>query len=355
LLDTLGDRETMVHVESAEDFCRDILAAVSRTFAVGIRLLPGDLRATVGVAYLLCRIADTIEDAPELAADQKAALLDELAECFDDASRVAEFVTRAAIVPGDAAHRRLLHNTGLVFESYTRLTERSRTHVRHWVREMITGMRKFILAYPNGIRIQSLDEYKEYCYYAAGTVGYLLTDLWHEHAPSIGRRRYEILRARSRAFAEALQTVNILKDVARDAEHENAIFIPEQLLREVGSTHAMILSADRVEQNRAALGQLVQLAWRDLDQATAYLLDIPRRAPSIRLFCALPLLFAHATLRDLTRTPGALARREVVKISRAEVKAITLLSRLLVYSNGLLGWLVARTRAKPVRFPLVEL
>ena len=149
--------------------------------------------------------------------------------------------------------------------------------------------------------------------------------------------------------------MNILKDVARDAEHENSIYIPEQLLREVGSTHAMILSSDRVEQNRAALGQLVQLAWHDLDQATKYLLDIPRRAPSIRLFCALPLLFAYATLRDLTRTPGALVRREVVKISRAEVKAITLLSKLLIYSNGLLAWLVARTRTKAVRFPLAEL
>jgi len=27
---------------------------------------------------------------------------------------------------------------------------------------------------------------------------------------------------------------------------------------------------------------------------------IPRRAVSIRLFCVLPLLFAYATLRDLT-------------------------------------------------------
>ena len=53
---------------------------------------------------------------------------------------------------------------------------------------MIGGMRKFVLLYPHGIRIQSLEEYREYCYYVAGTVGYLLTDLWHEHAPSIGER-----------------------------------------------------------------------------------------------------------------------------------------------------------------------
>ena len=37
------------------------------------------------------------------------------------------------------------------------------------------------------------------------------------------------------AFAEALQTVNILKDVAVDAEKENSVYVPEELLRAHGS------------------------------------------------------------------------------------------------------------------------
>ena len=213
---------------------------------------------------------------------------------------------------------------------------------------MIVGMRKFVLLYPRGVRIQSLDEYKEYCYYVAGTVGYLLTDLWREYSPSIGPARYNLLRERCHAFGEALQTVNILKDVARDAEHENSIYIPEQLLQAHGNAHATILADDRLQQTRAALTTLVQLAWQDLDDATAYLLAIPRRAVSIRLFCALPLLFAYATLRDLTRTPGALARREVVKISRSEVKSLTVLSVLGVLSNRAMARLVERARTKPL-------
>jgi farnesyl-diphosphate farnesyltransferase len=213
---------------------------------------------------------------------------------------------------------------------------------------MIVGMRKFVLLYPHGIRIQSLDEYREYCYYVAGTVGYMLTDLWHEHSPSIGPRQYAVLRERSRAFAEALQTVNILKDVVRDAEHENSIYIPDELLREHGSSHDGILESSRAAQNGAALGLLVQLAWADLEHAKAYLLLIPRRAVSIRLFCVMPLLFAYATLRDLTRTPSALSRREVVKISRAEVKSLTILSFAGILSNRVLAWLAERVRTRPV-------
>jgi farnesyl-diphosphate farnesyltransferase len=334
--------------EQSEEFCQAILPAVSRTFALSIRLLPGDLGSAVREAYLLCRIADTIEDATNIAAEEKAALLDKLDACFDDSAAVSHFVAAAALIEGDAAHVRLTRHADLVFAGYYRLPETTRAHVSRWVREMIRGMRKFVVTYPHGIRIQSLDEYKEYCYYVAGTVGYLLTDLWHEHSPSIGKRQYEVLRARCRAFAEALQTVNILKDVARDAEHENSIYIPEQLLRAHGSAHETILASERSEANHAAIGTLIQLAWNDLDQATIYLLSIPRRAVSIRLFCALPLLFAYATLRDLTRTPGAIARREVVKISRSEVKSITLLSMLGVLSNRVMGWLVSRTRRKPL-------
>ncbi len=334
--------------QEAADFCREILPAVSRTFALSIRILPGPLGRAVLCGYLICRIADTLEDEPVLPAVGKGELLDELARCFDDPVRADNFPSLVADLQGEPAHVRLTRNANLVFRHFRTLPERTRAHVRRWATEMIVGMRKFVLLYPTGIRIQSIDEYREYCYYVAGTVGYMLTDLWHEHSPSIGDRQYEVLRERSRAFAEALQTVNILKDVATDAEHENSIYVPEELLREHGSSHATILEGGRAPENRAALATLVQLAWADLESAKAYLLMIPRRAVAIRLFCALPLLFAYATLRDLTRSPSALVRREVVKISRAEVKSLTMLSFLGVWSNRALAWLAERARTKPL-------
>lgn len=331
----------------AERFGREVLPAVSRTFALSIRVLPGTLGRAVLAAYLLCRIADTLEDEPSAPAAAKAALLDELLRCFDDTAAADAFPAKVRALAGEAAHVRLTQHTDLVFVLYRALPAGTRVHVQRWVGEMIGGMRKFVLLYPHGIRIQSLEEYKEYCYYVAGTVGYLLTDLWHEHAPSIGDRQYRVLREKCRAFAEALQTVNILKDVATDAEHENSIYVPEDLLREHGSSHATILLPERLRGTRAALATLVQLAWHDLEGARSYLLLIPRRAVEIRLFCVLPLLFAYATLRDLTTNPAALARREVVKISRREVKSLTLFGFLVILSNRGLGWLADRAMRRP--------
>ena len=329
-------------------FGRAILPAVSRTFALSIRFLPGELGAAVRCAYLACRIADTIEDAPVVQASYKAELLDSLARSFDDPQACHAVSAAAGILQGDRAHLELVRKTDLVFAAYRELSPNTRQHVRRWVREMIAGMRKFVLTYPDGIRIQTLDEYREYCYYVAGTVGYLVTDLWREHSSSISVRRYDALRARCVAFAEALQTVNVLRDVARDAKQENSIFVPNELLRAHGSAHETILDPAHGAGTGAALSTLVQLAWRDLDEARTYLLTIPRRAVAIRFSCVLPLVFAYATLRDLTRVPGALLRHDAVKISRGEVKSLLVVSALAVLSNRALWWLVERTRTKPL-------
>lgn len=336
-----------VTAREAERWCRAILPRVSRTFALSVRVLPGDLGRSVLAAYLLCRIADTIEDAPTLPAEHKAATLDRLVAAFDGTpASVRALADDLAAWPGEAAHVELAAHTDVVLALFGALPAPSQAHVRRWVEEMVTGMRKFVLLYPHGIRIQTLDEYKEYCYYVAGTVGYMLTDLWHEHSRLVSDRVHRRLRETCRAFGEALQTVNILKDVATDAEQENSIYIPDAHLKAHGSGHATILSPAHVQANHAALKDLVKLAWADLELALRYLLTVPRLAWSIRVFCVWPLLFAFATLRDLTRSTAMLQRGGVVKISRAEVKRLLVVAPLLVWSNGAVQWLVAHTKRR---------
>ena len=70
----------------------------------------------------------------------------------------------------------------------------------------------------------------------------------------------------------------------------------------------------------------------------------PRRAVAIRLFCVLPLVFAYATLRDLTRTTAMLTPAGAPKISRREVKRLLVSGSLLVMSNRGVRWLTERAR-----------
>jgi len=334
-------------IREAERFGQAILPDVSRTFAISIRFLPGTLGRAVLTAYLLCRIADTIEDDGSTPPERRAQLLEEFLRTLIDREAAEAFPAKAADLRGDAAHLALVARTDLVLVLFRTLPPATQDRVAHWVREMGLGMAKFVRTYPSGIRIQTLAEYKEYCYYVAGTVGCLLTELWRLHAPAVGKREFERLWGKCQAFGEALQTVNILKDIAWDAQHENAIYIPAYDLAAHGSSHDTLLSPQHTERNHKAVAHFIELARNDLDDALEYLLMIPRRAFAIRAFCVLPLLFAYATLRDLSGSRAMLTVGGTVKISRREVKALMIAGLLSLISNAVLRRLVRRVKARP--------
>ena len=49
------------------EWCRSMLPRVSRTFAMGIQMLPQPFEPWVTVGYLLCRVVDTVEDTESMA------------------------------------------------------------------------------------------------------------------------------------------------------------------------------------------------------------------------------------------------------------------------------------------------
>jgi farnesyl-diphosphate farnesyltransferase len=339
---------------AALDFGRGIISRVSRTFAIGIGVLPGDLGRAVLAGYLLCRIADTVEDDGSATAARRQELLAKFLECFDDPAKAERFAAEASDIHADASYLELLAGTNLVFELHRSLPPRSGAIVEKWTRELTNGMSEFVGRYPDGIRIQTMPEYRRYCYYVAGTVGHLLTDLWYCHSRLVTKRDYERMLVNCEAFGEALQTINILKDIAWDIEHENSAYIPEDLLRARGSSHQTILHGDWRIQNREALVALVQLAKDDIRKSLDYFNAIPKMAVQIRLFCLLPILFAVATLREIERSTAMLQSGGAVKISRAEVRSLILAGSVSTISNKTTRWLVSKTSRQRFKLGLAK-
>jgi len=334
----------------ADRASRSILPRVSRTFALGVKMLPPKLEAPVRIGYLLCRIADTIEDDLGAAPERKAQLLEEFLACFDDPRLAEEFGLCIAELSAADEYLELVATTGHVFLTYRMLDEPTRFILRRWITEMVHGMRRFVLEHRHGIRIANLPEFRQYCYYVAGTVGHLLTDLWHEHSSAVGDATYARLLEDCEAFGEALQTVNILKDIAWDCEQENAIYVPADLLGAAGSSHDALLHVERRAANRAALEPLMRLAQDDIERALHYIEAIPATALRIRVFCVLPILFAVATMRDLEQSDAMLVPGGGLKISRAEVRALVVAGSTSTLTNRTLRWLVERVRKRPFTF-----
>jgi farnesyl-diphosphate farnesyltransferase len=323
-------------VESAQGFCRAALPEVSRTFALNIPLLPAPLDLAVTVAYLLCRIADTIEDESTASAADRKPLMDEFARLctlpsdWESASERFATTAVAALRPeAPESEVRLLRGTPRVLETVAGLPPWVTPHVSRCVREMTAGMAKVLEGLEQPGRPKGLADLSEtltYCYYVAGTVGEMLTGLFAGHSPAVAARLAE-LDPRAAAFGRALQLTNILKDIREDRER-GSCWLPRTLMARHGLTADTLLSHDHRAAALDLLDEMIAVAHREAEVSLEYILAIPREERGIRLFCLWPLFFAVLTLRQLRGNPDVFGGPPV-KISRPAVKRVMVFTRAL--------------------------
>ncbi len=333
-----------VSPDSATDraFCVGMLPRVSRTFAACIGLLPSGLRHPVLLAYLLCRLADTIEDAVDLPVEEKERLLAIFRSSLDDdeparARAARELATTFAGRTGDDAH--LARGTDLVLREFARLDAAQRRAIRPWVQEMCDGMadfaRRYARAAPDRLEaLDGVDDLERYCYYVAGTVGHLLTELFRLHHHRVTSRHYQRMKSLCTSFGLGLQLTNIIKDVADDRQRGWS-FVPRQLCTLVGITPEELLEPHRADEARAVMERLIGKARRHLCDALDYCLSVPRSQYRIRLFCLTPLFFAVRTLRLASTDPRLLDPTHKVKITRGEVRRTIRMAFLIASNNHL--------------------
>ena len=193
--------------------------------------------------------------------------------------------------------------------------------IRPAVTELTSGMSLFVGRYAEtgGLRIQSIEELEEYCWYVAGTVGTLVTGLLDDAAPTHVRSR---LWDSARSFALLLQLVNVAKDVAVDYREENNVYVPAELLAAKGLTAADIDDPANAEAFVPVIETIADRAEGYLDDAQRWLEAMPLVRGNSLAAWAVPFLLAVGTLRELRRRPEDVVRTGSVKLSRAEVQAV---------------------------------
>jgi farnesyl-diphosphate farnesyltransferase len=341
-------RATLYEAPSADDhaFQEHILKGVSRSFALTIPQLPGRLRREVANAYLLCRIIDTIEDDPALDADAT----DRWLAVFLEAVRTGRgaHVFAAELEPRlspstPADERRLIRESDRVIRITQSLSGTTRAAILRCLTTMGRGMGEFVReGGPHGL--PTLEHLERYCYFVAGVVGEMLTDLFCDHSSDIAARRDDLER-RARAFGQGLQLTNILKDV-RDDHARGICWLPRDLFDAHGCDLTRLGDRDDTPPTGydAAVRRLVQIAHADLRAAFEYTRAIPGHEVGIRRFLLWSVLLAARTLHNIHRTPGFVSSQEV-KVSRPTVVAITAVPGFVVGSDvGVAALFAAATR-----------
>src|SRR5262245_53537525 len=219
---------------SIDDFQSEMLEGVSRTFALTIPQLPAALCRVVSNAYLLCRIVDTIEDEPALTGARKNYFCQQFLRTLN-VPRNAETFSRQLYVSlssrTPAAEHELIRNVPRVVRITRSFSEPQREALQRCVRTMAKGMGQFQLRVEKQ-GLQSLEDLDQYCYYVAGVVGQMLTNLFCLHSPAFAENR-KALMALAVSFGQGLQMTNILKDVWEDY-HRGACWLPRKIFAEEG-------------------------------------------------------------------------------------------------------------------------
>jgi farnesyl-diphosphate farnesyltransferase len=341
-------------MSDANTFCREILPRVSRTFALNIPVLPEPLDAVVTVAYLLCRMADTLEDEAQGPVPERTRLLQSFAELVtlpkDWAVRSDTFARRAVNVlraQAPEAEVELLKATSSVLAALAGLPKSTHPHIARCVRIMTDGMAEFSASLAGEGRavdgLPTLGDTQRYCYYVAGVVGEMLTGLFVD-ASTAAKERAQSLESRAAAFGRTLQLTNILKDVREDLDR-GYCWLPKDRMAAHGlSAPTLCLTANRTRAV-ALYDELIAAVRADADAAFEYSMLLPAESPGMRLFCLWPLFFAVETLSAVKGNPLVFDPAPV-KISRATVQELMLKTQAAVADDAALRTLYAqRTQA----------
>jgi farnesyl-diphosphate farnesyltransferase len=312
---------------------------VSRSFALVVSSVEPPLEQYLAAAYLVCRVVDNIEDATE-PFDWQRQRFDEFCRLLDEPDQAAAILAswgaeRWSGLTDD--ERRLMgpEDGASLWQIYAAMPERARHIIGHWARDMARGMIQFenpdqvpVLVERDQIQmLASQPDYNQYCYYVAGTVGHMATELAVEFYGMNGQF-VDRLYVSSEACGRGLQKTNIVKDFRRDLTR-GVSYLPDEWLRQAAYSPLNLAGAPAAWK-RLVIGDVLA----ELREATQYVLALPYEATGYRIASLLCLFPAYQTLlRAAEEVDKLFTKDHNIKISRFTMMNCIRDARSLVRDN----------------------
>lgn len=332
---SINDPKSLINLADAE-LQAILLEGVSRTFALTIPQLPGDLHPAVANAYLLCRIVDTIEDEVSLNAEQKKHYCTAFIDVVKTGNNAKPFAEELAPLLSEQtipAEHTLIHLVPRVIEITHSFDPAQIEALASCVETMAKGMPIF-QALDLSAGLKTMADMDDYCYYVAGCVGEMLAKLFCHYSADIKQHQQELLKL-SVSFGQGLQMTNILKDIWDDAQR-GVCWLPQDIFTETGFDLKTLTPETDDENFRKGLEHLISIAHRHLDNALKYTQLLPSNETGIRNFCLWAIGMAVLTLKNIKGNLN-FNDSDQVKITRKDVKKTIFICKATARSNMLLS------------------
>lgn len=254
-------------------YCQERAARSGSSFYYSFRLLPPERRAAITALYAFCREVDDVVDEcsePALAAIKLKWWDEEIDRAYD----------------GQPSHP-----VGQALAPHVRRFDLPRTVLHQIVAGMAMDLTR--RRYPDAATLA------DYCYHAAGTVGILAAHIFGFRDP--GTLDY------ARELGQALQLINIIRDVREDAMR-GRIYLPQDALARHGVAEADLLQGRESPGLTALLAELAAQARGHHAAALERLPAVDRAAQRTGLVMAAIYL---ATLDEIERDGFRVLRQRI--------------------------------------------
>ena len=315
----------------------------ARTIYLSAKILPREKRKTFAVAYLVCRIADSVADTSLIAPEKRIEFIKKfpiLVEkyAWQKAQEMAlSFLSKAGenIYKNEAE---LLKNIDLCIKEFKTLKRSDKKITLEVLRAVCTAMIEDLTFFPqeNSGLIKALPTEAKtlnYCDYMGGQPGVFWAKLEFEN--KLKKRTAE----QALKIGRALQITNILRDIEADAKI-GRIYLPLTQILKQGLMPQDLLETKNYLKLYPIMLYWVRKAIENLLEAKAFLKQIPRRKFFSRAAVAWPVFWSLDTLYKLTLAPHEHGKNINRKISKTNVYLTMFLSPFYCFSNTLINKII---------------
>lgn len=326
-----------------------LLKNTSRSLYLSVRALPRSMRPAFGIAYLLCRYADTIADTPVLPSSRRLYWIERFPHLLKEqdpaeAARLAQEISGGTENPYEAE---LVKNLMPCLELLNNISSEQRENITDVVYAVCEGMKTDLSFFPNesAPEPKAFDtpaELERYCRLMGGKPGLFWSRLIYGtadiHMPE--EEFYEL----GQHIGDALQIVNILRDLPKDLRIGRCYF-PRTDLEKAGLTAAELLDSANSARFEPVKRKWIAWGLANLKSGKKYFPQLPKSQPGQRAAVAWPILWTADTFFKVYREPDILNPAKRVKISRSVIYSTMLVTPPLLASNTLFcNWLDKKLR-----------
>ena len=324
-----------------------LLKNTSRSLYLSVQALPDSVRPAFGIAYLLCRYADTIADTELLPAARRLHWINRFPQLVQEQNQQEEkqLVSEVCGKAENPHETELIKNLMPCLAVFNKIPSLQKFFIVEVVQAVCEGMKIDLSSFAQE---QSLfpksfateQELKHYCRLMGGKPGRFWSQLIYHVAPI--DLKEEAFYQLGEHIGDSLQIVNILRDLPKDLQLGRCYFPQEDLQKE------NLTPSDLCDPANSSRFEPIKQKWinwgkQNLTEGKRYYALLPKTQPRLRAAVAWPMLWTADTFAKLAAEKELLNPNKRVKIPRSTIYKTMFLTPFVLLSNTLFeNWLTKK-------------